>query len=438
MAEQNRRSFIKHTAAGVAGAATLAATGRARAAAADKITVGLIGCGGRGPGVAGGVRSDKNAEIAYVCDPDRSRLAGAAKSFGVKPQRAVTDLRKMLDDKSVDAVIVATPDHWHAPASILALEAGKHVYVEKPCSHNVREGRLLVEAAARNRRVVQHGTQSRSSRFIADGIQMLREGAIGTVLGAKAWNIQRRGNIGHGQPSEPPAGFDYDLWLGPAPHVAYQRNRSHYNWHWWYAFGTGDMGNDGVHELDYARWGLGVETHPTRIVGLGGKYYHDDDQQFPDTQTVVFEYPGDGKTGSPRMLTFEMRLWDTNYPYNVDNGAEFYGTKGTLMLTKRGKIRVLDERNRPVEAKPKQPYPLKSDHHQRDFLDAIRTGRRPNADALTGHLSASLCHLGNIATRLGRSIEYDPDKEQIPGDADAARLLGRQYRDNHWAVPQGA
>ncbi|MCH8042673.1 MAG: Gfo/Idh/MocA family oxidoreductase [Planctomycetes bacterium] len=434
----DRRSFLKQSAAGVAAATTLAAAPAAQAAGAnEKLTVGLIGCGGRGPGVAGGMTGIKNVEVTHVCDPDERRLAGAAKRFGVKEGRAVKDLRKMLDDKSLDAVIVATPDHWHAPASILALDAGKHVYVEKPCSHNLREGRLLVEAARRNKRVVQHGTQSRSSRLIADGVQMLREGVIGDVLVAKAWNIQRRGNIGHAQPSAPPAGFDYDLWLGPAPKVPYQTNRHHYSWHWWYDFGTGDAGNDGVHEIDYARWGLGVETHPSLISAIGGKFFHDDDQQFPDTQSVLFEYPGDGKVGQRRMLIFEMRLWDTCYPYNVDNGTEFYGTHGKMILTKRGKLLVYGERNKKLDAKPKQPYPLKETNHQQDFIAAIREGRKPQADIEIGHLSASLCHLGNIATRVGRSLQFDPATEKIVGDEEASKLLSRNYRKGHWAVPKG-
>ena len=249
----------------------------------------------------------------------------------------MTDLRRVLDDQSVDAVVVATPDHWHAPAAILACEAGKHVYVEKPQSHNLRESRLLLDAARRNQVVVQHGTQSRSNPLIAGAVQMLREGVIGDVLVAKAWNIQRRGNIGHEQPSEPPAGVDYDTWVGPAEFVPFQKNRFHYHWHWWYNFGTGDIGNDGTHEIDYARWGLGVEGLPATATGLGGKYFFDDDQEFPDTATCTFEWPGDGRVGSRRQLIFEMRLWSTNYPFNCDSGAEFYGTAGRMLVSKRGK-----------------------------------------------------------------------------------------------------
>lgn len=442
MSESSRRDFLKRTGMGVAGTTLLNAAGSVCAGGSSQaINLGVIGCGGRGSAVAAQFAGEAGCEVTHVCDPDAGRANKLAKKLGgIRDNRVpkvVGDLRRILDDRSVDAVLIATPDHWHAPAAILACEAGKHVYVEKPCSHNVREGRLLVEATRRNKRVVQHGTQSRSHPLIATAVQLLREGVIGNVLVAKAWNVQRRGNIGHAKPSEPPKGVDYDMWLGPVPHVPFQANRFHYTWHWWHDFGTGDMGNDGVHEIDYARWGLGVETHPSRIAAIGGKYFFDDDQQFPDTQQVVFEYPGSGKVGDKRMLIWEMRIWSTNYPYNVDNGVEFYGTKGRLMVTKRGKLEVFGERNRRITPEVKDA-PAKLLNHQADFLDAIRNNRRPNAEIEIGHLSAALCHLGNLSTRLGRTLEFDPAREQVIGDNEANRLLGRTYRQDHWAVPKGA
>ncbi len=440
MSNSSRREFLQRTSAATA-AIALAGVPAARAKGVqDKVKVGLIGCGGRGPGVARGFTGLDGVEIAYVCDPDSERLAKAAETFGVKSSRAVGDLRRILDDKSVDAVIVATPDHWHAPASIMACDAGKHVYVEKPCAHNFREGQLLLQAARRNNRVVQHGTQQRSSRQTATAIQMLREGIIGKVLAAKAWNVQRRANIGHAQPGEPPAGFDYDTWIGPAPMVPFQSNRHHYTWHWWYDFGTGDMGNDGVHDLDYALWGLGVDTLPSRIASLGGKYYHDDDQQFPDTQTAIFEFDGDGSFGSRKQLTFEMRLWDTNHPFNVDSGAEYYGTAGKMFYSKRGKLMVWNEKKELIIKKPqlRDDIPLKVDNHAADFVDAIRTDRRPNADIEIGFRSTALCHLANIANRLGRTLQFDPQAEAILNDERAQAMLSRTYREGgHWSVPSG-
>ncbi len=339
----DRRTFLKQGGAGLVGASALGWAGATRAlGAGDTVVLGVIGCGGRSNALIKAFAAQKGVEIASVCDPDEARAGAAAKlaeKVGGKAPRVVADLRRVLDDKAVDAVVIVTPDHWHAPAAILALEAGKHAYVEKPCSHNIREGQLLVEAARRNGRVVQHGTQSRSSPFVSRAMQMLREGAIGDVLVAKAFDIQRRDDIGHAEPSSPPPRFDYDLWLGPAPFVPFQKNRHHYTWHWWYDFGTGDMGNDGVHELDIARWGLGVEGHPTTVSALGGKYYFDDDQQFPDTQMVVFEYPGDGKVGHRRQLVFEMRIWSPYEPEGVDNGNAFYGTEGWMLFSKRGSSR---------------------------------------------------------------------------------------------------
>ncbi len=429
MTEPNRRSFLRQAAAASAGAWT--GSGQA-AGANDRLTVGIIGCGGRGAGLA--AECARLANVAYVCDPDESRRLRVQEK--VQAPHAVADLRRILDDQSVDAVVIATPEHWHAPAAILACDAGKHVYVEKPCSHNVREGRLLVEAARRNRRVVQHGTQSRSNPFVAGAIQMLREGVIGEVLVAKAWDVQRRVSIGRGTPEDPPPGVDYDLWVGPAEFLPYQANRFHYHWHWWYNFGVGGLGGDGPHEIDYARWGLGVETHPTAVAGLGGKYYFDDDQEYPDTGTVVFEWPGDGKVGHRRQMIFELRIWSTNHPFQVDSGAEFYGTRGKMFLSKRGKLEILDERNRPIEAQPKNPPQLLG--HVADFLDAIKTGRPPNAGIETGHLSTTLVHLGNLALRLGRSLRFDPRTEQIPGDEQANALLSRKYRaGGHWAIPRG-
>ncbi|MCH7688795.1 MAG: Gfo/Idh/MocA family oxidoreductase [Planctomycetes bacterium] len=441
MTDSNRRSFLKQTGIGVAGVVAVNLTSAQAAGANSRIKLGVIGCGGRGSGVARQFAGEQNCEVTWVCDPDENRAEKLGKSLtgvgGNRSPKATNDLRKVLDDAGVDAVLVATPDHWHAPAAILACEAGKHVYVEKPCSHNLREGRLLVEAARRNKRVVQHGTQSRSMQLIADAVQMLREGVIGDVLVAKAWNVQRRSNIGHAQPRTAPTGIDYDTWVGPAAWLPFQSNRFHYSWHWWYNFGTGDMGNDGAHELDYARWGLGVTTHPSRISGLGGKYFFDDDQQFPDTQQIAFEYPGDGTVGQKRMLIWEMRIWSGNYPYDVDNGAEFYGTKGRLMMTKRGKLEVFADRNKRIQPKLKGRAIKLSAHHV-DFLDAIPTGRKPNADIAIGHLSASLCHLGNIATRTGRTLQFDPESEQIIGDEAANRLLSREYRkEGHWSVPEG-
>jgi predicted dehydrogenase len=433
MSEITRRSFL-HAAGATTAIGSLTGKSLHAVETSSRPVIGFVGCGGRSQSLLDKFAS--GAHIAWACDPDQERAKRFQQKSGAK--HVTGDLRRVLDDKSVQAVVVATPDHWHAPAAIMACNAGKHVYVEKPCSHNFREGQLLVEAARRNKVVVQHGTQSRSSPLIAGAIQILREGTIGEVLMAKAWNIQRRRNIGHAQPSDPPATVDYDAWVGPAEFMPFQSNRFHYDWHWWYNFGTGDIGNDGAHEMDMARWGLGVEGLPSTASALGGKYYFDDDQQFPDTATCAFEWPGDGAVGQRKQLIFEMRIWSKNYPYNCDTGVEFYGTKGMLFVSKRGKLQMWDDSNRPVEDPAPKESPVLPRHHQADFLQAIAESRNPAADIAIGHDSVSLIHLANIAVRTGRSLQLDTANETIIDDAEASALLSRSYRDGgHWAVPNG-
>ena len=437
MSGVNRRSFIEQSALS---AAALAASASLASAAdqKDAITVGLIGCGGMGNAHLSLLTNRKDVRIAYVCDVDANRLASAAKRVeqGGKPApKAVKDLRTVLDDSAVDAVWIATPDHWHSPAAILAVNAGKHVYVEKPVSHNIREGRLLLEAARKQNRVVQVGTQSRSTAHVMRAMEILREGVIGDVLVAKAWNSQKRGNIGKQQPTSPPDFLDFDLWLGPAPERPYQSNLLHSIWRWWYDFGVGDIGNDGVHDIDLARWGLGVTGQPTSVVALGGKYFFDDDQQFPDTQTCIYEWPGDGKVGQKRQLIFEQRIWSPYVQEGYENGNAFYGTKGMLLLGKGNGFQVFGPKNAPGE-KATGTFDLPA-HHQ-NFLDCVRSGKRPSADIEEGHLSASLAHLGTIACRVGRSLTLDPQTERIVGDDEADKLVRREYRPGHWAVPAGA
>ncbi len=439
MSTTDRRDFFKTTARGTVAATAVAWSGAAQAVDAnERFVVGVIGPGGMGSHHLELLAKNRQVHLAYVCDVDATRLAAAAataeKLSGAAP-KAVKDLRRVLDDKSVDAVWIATPDHWHGPATILACDAGKHVYVEKPCAHNLREGRLMIEAARRNQRVVQVGTQSRSTAHVRQAVEKLRSGVIGDVLVSKAWNSQRRNSIGHAQPSDPPAKLDYDLWVGPAPMVPYQSNLLPGIWRWWHAFGCGDMGNDGVHDIDIARWGLGVDSHPTSIAALGGKYFFDDDQQFPDTQYVVFEFAPDAQAGRPRQLIFEQRIWSPYVQEGYENGNAFYGTQGMLLLGKSGGYRIFGPRNKLIET-VSDGTPDLAAHHQ-NFLECIRSGQRPHADIEIGHRSAALCHLGNIATRTAGTLQFDPASERITNNAAAAQLLARTYREGHWAVPRG-
>ena len=435
-----RRDFLGQSVGSMAAASLFAAT----ATAADQtgkttelLPIAVIGPGGMGMAHVNQLARNSAVRVAYICDVDSDRAAKAAETVtqqsGHEP-KIVSDMRRVFDDKSIKAVWIATPDHWHAPAAILAANAGKHVYVEKPCSHNLREGRLMIDAARKNNVVMQVGTQSRSTPFISAALEKMNSGVIGEILVAKAWNSQIRGNIGHQKPSQPPKNLDYDLWLGPVTERPYQSNFLHSIWRWWYDFGCGDIGNDGIHDIDIARWGLGVNSHPSRIAALGGKSFFDDDQQHADTQFVAFEYPGMTKSGKPKQLIFEQRIWSPYVQEGLENGNAFYGTAGMMILGKSGKFRLTGPKNKLIEESSGAGPDLAA-HHQ-NFLDCIRTGKRPNADIEINHLSTSLCHLGNIATRTGRVINFDPISETIREDDDATKLLTREYRD-HWAKPIG-
>jgi len=434
--EINRRDALKGVATGIA-AAGLKSTVSAQSSN-DAIVFGAVGCGGRGRTHAKLLAERKDVRVAYVCDPDSKRAEQAAseveKACGRKPE-IVEDIRRVLDDSSVHAITVATPDHWHAPAAILACKAGKHVYVEKPCSHNVREGRLMIEAARQYKCVVQVGTQARNSKHVRRANQLLREGAIGEVLVAKAWDSQRRANIGQGKLGKPPGHLNYDLWLGPAPYEPYHANRLHYNWHWRFSYGIGDLGNDGVHELDLALWGLGVNgQHPESVTASGNKLFFDDDQKFPDTQNVTYDFAPVGEHGRRKQAIFELRIWTPYRMEGYENGNAFYGTKGFLLLGKNDNFKLYGERNKLLEQTPANGTNTENTQiHHADFVDCIRNGSRPQADIELGHFSATACHLGNIASRLKRTLFFDGEKEQIINDDEANKLLTRNYRDGHWA-----
>jgi predicted dehydrogenase len=412
------------------------AVGAGTQSAAERVSVGLIGVGGMGTNHLRLLAARRDVEVAYVCDVDRDRLVAAktiVEKVSGKAPKTVTDLRRILDGRQVDAVWIATPDHWHAPAAILALKAGKHVYVEKPCCHNIREGRLMADAVARSGKQLQVGTQSRSTAVVRDAIARIHGGAIGEVLVAKAWNSQLRRSIGKTSPSEPPPQLDFDLWLGPALPVPYRSNLLPGIWRWWFDFGCGDIGNDGVHDLDVACWGLGVMTHPSRVVCLGGKSFFDDDQQFPDTQYAVFEYPNAAGPGRAKQLIFEQRIWSPYVQEGYENGAAFYGTDGVLIIGHSVGWTLYGPKNIKIaERTGSADLPA----HHGNFLDCIRdTSKAPAADVLAGHRAATLVHLANIGARTGHAINFDPQFESVTGDDTAATMVGRRYRDGHWAVP---
>ena len=427
-----RRRFLQSS---VVTSAALATAASARADAGQKVIVGVIGPGGMGTNHLSLLGVRKDVEIAYVCDVDTRRLEAAVKvvekATGKAP-RAVKDMRTVYEDKTVDAVFITTPDHWHTPAALLALKAGKHVYVEKPVSHNIREGRLLVEAQRKSGKVVQVGTQSRSTAFLHEAIARLKAGEIGDILAAKAWNSQLRGNIGKAKATKPPKSLDFDTWCGPAPLVEYRPNLLPGRWRWFKAFGAGDIANDGVHDIDVALWGLGIDTHPTRVACLAGKYFFDDDQEWPDTQYAVFEYDLAGKK---KLLTFEQRIWSPYVQEDYENGCAWYGTKGMLVCGHSVGWKLYGPRNKLIaEKRGRVDLP---GHHSNFFACIRGEAKQPNASALAGHLSATICHLANISQQLGRTLTFDPNSETFPNDREATALVKRQYRE-HWGTPRDA
>lgn len=431
----DRREFLQSSLAAVT-AGVFASETSANPSVDQPLNVGLIGCGGMGSNHLKLLSERKDLRMTWVCDVDQQRLATAVKTVEMgsgTPPRATGDLRRLLEDAALDAVFIATPDHWHAPAAILALDAGKHVYVEKPCCHNIREGRLLAEAVQRSGKTLQVGTQSRSTECVRAGIERLQNGEIGEILVAKAWNSQRRGSIGHTQPGTPPDHLDFDTWLGPAQPVPWRSNLLHGVWRWWYDFGCGDIGNDGVHDIDVALWGLGVQSHPSRVTCFGSKSFFDDDQQFPDTQYAVCEYPSDGApAGRTKQLIFEQRIWSPYVQEGYENGAAFYGTEGMLIMGHTKGWSLYGPRNKLLA---EQTGSMDLPGHHQNFFDAIRQPDvKPNADINAGRFAATIVHLANISARTGAVVSFDPEKEIITSSEEANALTQRSYRD-HWGSP---
>jgi predicted dehydrogenase len=409
MTGTNRRTFL-----GAAG--MLAVSGRVgRAAASDRVRVAVVGVRGRGHELAQEFARNKGAEVVAVCDVDHAVLGKPVESvekITEKAPRTEKDFRRLLDDRAIDAIVNATPDHWHALVAVMACQAGKDVYTEKPASHNVVEGRRMVEAARKYNRVVQLGTQRRSMSHVKEAIEHVQSGALGKVGMARAWIHQQRKSIGHGQPGDVPKGVDYAMWQGPAPDRPFYPNRFHYNWHWFWNWGTGELGNNGIHGLDVARWGLGVDA-PLRVSAGGGKYVFDDDQEVPDTMVVTWEFPS-------ACIVWEHRMWSKHGTEQNGFGIAFYGDKGTLIVDQNA-WHVEDGEKAEGRSSAGQAA------HVQNFLDCVRARNRPNADIETGHLSTRLCHLGNIAYRVGRKLIFDPAREAFVNDPEADKLLSREY-----------
>lgn len=412
----NRRYFLGATAAGLA--ASVAAG--AQPSPSTKLRVGVMGTGGRGTGLAAAFQQQNGVEVTYTCDADRTRAERAAdtvkKAGGSGPQ-AVTDFRRILDDKTVDILVVATCNHWHAPAAILGCAAGKHVYVEKPCSHNPREGELLVTASRKYNKHVQMGNQRRSWPKIIEAIEEVRKGLIGRAYLAQSWYLNVRPSIGRGKEGPPPAGLDFNLWQGPAPRRPFRSNILHYNWHWFWHWGNGELGNNGVHMLDLCRWGLNVD-YPIRVTSSGGRYHYEDDQETPDTHIVAFDFEG------RKSISWE-GLSCTRASGGRTAEVLFVGDKGSLAINGTGYV-VYNQ----VGKETKRVSGTASDAtHLANFLEAIRSNGKVklNSEIQEGHKSTLLCHLGNIAHRLGRSLTCQPTDGHILNDKQAQAMWTREY-----------
>jgi predicted dehydrogenase len=403
----------------------------------DRVRIAICGLKSRGKDHVNAFSRVPNVEIAALCDVDdtvleqrRAEIGGGARTF--------VDIRRLLEDRSLDAISIAAPNHWHALMAIWACQAGKDVYVEKPCSHNMWEGRQLVRAANKYGRIVQHGTQSRSARALIEAIDHLHRGTFGDIYLARGLCFKRRNTIGRTPPERVPAGVDYDLWTGPAPLKPFTRNRFHYNWHWIWDTGNGDLGNQGIHQVDDARWGLGVGL-PNRVFAAGGHFMFDDDQETPNTLSCVFEFDQPG--GRRKMMEFEVRHWITNDEAGIRGGLlNRHNTIGTIFYGSNGYLAAGNEDDFSYESwvgSDRKPGPRgrSDDDHFANFIKCVRSRKKEelNAPIEEGHISCALVHLANTSYRLGRALQVNPETEEVVGDEEANRLLAG--RDRGYRAP---
>jgi predicted dehydrogenase len=402
----------------------------------ERVRVAVVGLNGRGVVLARNAARIKNTELAYLCDVDSAVLAktgSALQQDAAKPPKPIGDFRRALDDRDVDGIVIAAPDHWHAPMAILALKAGKHVYLEKPASHNPHELELLVAAQRRYARAVQIGNQQRSAPRSIEAIQAIRDGLIGRPYLARAWYAASRGTIGRGRPAPVPANLDYELWQGPAPRTPYRDNVIHYNWHWFRRWGTGEICNNGTHEMDVARWTLGVD-YPIRVSSAGGRFHFDDDWEFTDTQEAVFEFEG-GRT-----IVWQGQSCNPVQTLNRGRGVLVLGTDGSIVLDRNGYVHY-DAKGKVVKEVREAAIADGLDFagndahtvaHMENFASAARTDESLRSHVAEIAKSIMLCHLGNIAQYTGRKLRTDPNSGRVLGDEEAMKYWQREY-EPAWA-----
>lgn len=440
--EETRRKFIKQaltaTAAFSVGGVLPGFSAKSYASimgSNERIKVAMMGVNARGLALASNFSLQPNCEITYVCDVDRraaDKCIDKVEKNQNKRPKAQPDFRKALEYKDVDALVVAAPDHWHAPAAILAAKAGKHVYLEKPCSHNPNEGEILLAASRKYKNVViQMGNQRRSWPNIVEGIKELHAGVIGKPYFAKTWYTNNRPSIGIGKETAVPEWLDYDLWQGPAPRKNYKDNFLHYNWHWFWHWGTGEALNNGTHMVDLARWGLGVD-YPTKVTSAGGRYRYQDDWETPDTQVLSLEF------GNKATITWEGRSCNGRTVEGSSVGVIFYGEKGSLQINGANAYTIHDldnklvkevKNNVTVDARSlTNPSQALDAIHINNFFDGIKNGATLASDILGGHQSTLLVQLGNIAQRTGSTLNIDPKNGHILNNKEAMKYWSRTYQ----------
>jgi len=430
----NRRSFIKQSMLTTAGIMAMPSVFSFQGSPNEKIVMGVMGTNSRGFFLATMLAKLPNVEIAYICDVDSQVVdkttAAIEKITGKKP-KGITDIRKLVELKDVDAIAIAAPDHWHAPAALMGVQAGKNVYVEKPCSHSPAEGEMLVAAATKYNKLIQMGSQRRTFPRVVEAIQDLHAGAIGRVYFAKGWYTNARKPIGKGKIVPVPSNLDFELWQGPAPRKQYQDNLIHYNWHWFWNWGTGEALNNGTHEIDVMRWGLGVDF-PTKVVSAGGRFAYQDDWQTPDTQTITAEF------NNNTALTWEGRSCN-DFPIDgAGRGVIFYGEKGTVVIPGGDDYKIYDQANKVVKDVKTAIQQADTTNtmgmgekldslHLTNFLDSIRGKQKLNMPISEGHKSTLIPQLGNISYRVGRALHCDPTNGHIKDDKEATALWSRSY-----------
>jgi predicted dehydrogenase len=433
----SRRSFMEKSAVAAAAAPIMIGTLKPRYASGqtgvgpnDRIRVALIGSGGMGRGDLDTFFRNAEVDCAVICDVDDAMIAKGVSGVANKRDKApdtVKDFRRVLDRKDVDAVIVATPDHWHALPTVMACQAGKDVYVEKPLATSIAEGRAMLEAARKHDRVVQMGTQWRSGEHWAKAVEFVQSGKLGKVGTVRGWAYHDwLGSIGNPPDGDPPPGVDYDIWLGPAPKRPFNPNRFHFNFRWFWDYAGGLMTDWGVHLINVMLWAMGPEL-PKSVMSSGGKYVLTDNSETPDTQTTVYEFPSytliwEHKVGIG--VGLNGRPW----------GISFSGTEGTMILDDRGWEIIPEPKKKSLEAQKYPGSPDARSAHVRNFLDCVKSRQQPVENLAVGHHVSTVAHLGNIALRSGHNIAWDNQKERIPNDKQADRLVGVTYR-KPWKLP---